>query len=92
MRRKGWVNGLTVSQKNSEFLTPTWDDLFRNDWEGKPPILYSGCSASFAFEKLQKGAKLVRRPSWEEDEFYCEMTDIYISFEDMVATDWEVWS
>lgn len=90
VRRKDWDAGI-FSHKD-EGIGIGIKELIANDWEGKPPIIYSGCSVSFAFEQLRKGAKLVRRPSWEEDEFYSEMTDIYILYEDIVASDWEVWN
>ncbi len=89
VRRKAWDAGV-FSHKDQD-IGIGMKELIASDWEGSAPIMYSGCSASFAFEQLKKGAAFVRRPGWEIDEFYCEMDDIYISFEDMLASDWEVW-
>ncbi len=94
VRRKSWYLGI-FSHRDQD-IGIGMDELVADDWEGKPSRRKSnlqGCTCLFAFEQLKNGASYIRRAEWTDDEGYVSGSeDIYISIEDLLATDWEIWS
>lgn len=75
--------------------------LIEDDWEGEPPgpaKNYDGLDMLTAFRHLRGGAAFVRRTTWKKL-YKCtfdashpvDLQKYEIGFDDILATDWEVW-
>ena len=102
-RRKSWAKECTIGQFGGS-TAACWIDLLKQDWEGEPPepiCVYCELTIQKAFGYLRDGhynVRFVRRKSWlpiwkctYDANHPADLQKHELSFEDIMATDWEVW-
>lgn len=93
VRRKNWRTDYNAHK--DEDMSIHVKELLSNDWQGEPPLFrrFENCDCVFAFKELHThGAKMVRRKTWEDGSGYEIDDEIILGFQDLIATDWEVWA
>ena len=103
VRRKGWPKECTIGQSGGS-TTTLWTSLLENDWEGQPPesiCVYCELTIQKAFGYLRESyynVRFVRRKSWPsiwkctyDANHPADLQKHELSFEDIMAHDWEVW-